>query len=39
MPVEKPEHVNDQGPEDDDGCYWKLIPIDDWSEAMNEVIA
>jgi hypothetical protein len=37
MPEDKPQHVDDEGPEDDDGCYWKLIPLDDWSEAMNEV--
>jgi hypothetical protein len=36
MPEDKPEHVNDQGPESDDGCYWKLIPLDDWNEALNE---
>jgi hypothetical protein len=23
--------------EPDDGCYWKLIPLDDWGEAMTEL--
>ena len=23
--------------EPDDGCYWKLIPLDDWGEAMAEL--
>jgi hypothetical protein len=23
--------------EPDDGCYWKLIPLDDWGGAMKEL--